>query len=67
MLRRNYLGYLLIASTLALLDKGADLLAQPAASLRLQGGILIAVLVATLIWAAAPVFPFRMHPRGVRP
>jgi len=56
MVRRNYLAYLLIAWTLALLDKGGDLLAQPAAPLRLQGGILIALLVATLAWALAPVF-----------
>ena len=56
LVRRNYLAYLLIAWTLALLDKGGDLLAQPAAPLRLQGGILIALLVATLAWALAPVF-----------
>ena len=56
MVRRNYLAYLLIAWTLALLDKGGDLLAQPAAPLRLQGGVLIALLAATLAWALAPVF-----------
>ncbi len=52
-LRRNYLAYLLAAWTLSLLDKGTDLLAQPAAPLRVQGGILIALLGATLIWATA--------------
>jgi membrane protease YdiL (CAAX protease family) len=61
--RRNYLAYLLIAWTLSLLDKGADLLSQPAAPLRLQGGILIALLGATLIWAA-PVISLRMRPRA---
>ena len=50
--RRNYLAYVLIAWTLSLLDKGADLLSQPAAPLRVQGGILIALLGVTLIWAA---------------
>jgi hypothetical protein len=53
--RRNYLAYLLSAWTLALLDKGVDLLSQPAAGLRLQGGILIIVLLATLAWVLAPV------------
>jgi len=38
-----------------LLDKGGDLLSQPATPLRMQGGILIALLVATLAWALAPV------------
>jgi len=55
LVRRNYLAYLLIAWTLALLDKGGDLLSQPATPLRMQGGILIALLVATLAWALAPV------------
>ena len=64
--RRNYLAYLLIAWTLALLDKGADLLSQPAAPLRLQGGILIALLLATLIWAA-PVTSLRRRLRGDQP
>lgn len=54
--RENYLAYLLIAWTLALADNGADLWAQPSAPLRLQGGILMAVLLATLVWAIAPVF-----------
>ena len=54
--RRNYLAYLLIAWTLALLDKGADLLAQPAAPLRLDGVILMVLLLATFVWALAPVF-----------
>ena len=63
---RNYLAYLLIAWTLALLDKGADLLSQPAAPLRLQGGILIALLLATLIWAA-PVTSLRRRLRGDQP
>jgi membrane protease YdiL (CAAX protease family) len=53
--RGNYLAYLLSAWTLALLDKGVDLLSQPAAGLRLQGGILIIVLLATLAWVLAPV------------
>ena len=51
--RRNYLAYVLIAWTLALLDKGADLLSQPAAPLHVQGGILIALLLATFAWALA--------------
>jgi len=55
LVRRNYLAYLLIGWTLALLERGADLLSQPAAPLRFQGGILIALLAATLIWALAPV------------
>jgi hypothetical protein len=63
MVRQNYLAYLLIAWTLALLDKGADLLSQPDAALRLQGGILMVLLAATLIWAA-PVTSLRMR-RGV--
>jgi hypothetical protein len=54
--RRNYLAYLLSAWTLALLDKGVDLFSQPAADLRLQGGILIALLLATVAWAVAPAF-----------
>jgi hypothetical protein len=45
-----------------LLDKGGDLLAQPAAPLRLQGGILMALLVATLAWALAPVFRAARRP-----
>jgi membrane protease YdiL (CAAX protease family) len=49
--RGNYLAYLLAAWTLSLLDQGSDLLSQPAASLRLQGSILMAVLAATFIWA----------------
>jgi hypothetical protein len=52
---RNYLAYLLVAWTLALLDKSGDLVSQPAAPLRVQGGILIAVLAATVAWALAPV------------
>jgi membrane protease YdiL (CAAX protease family) len=52
--RGNYLAYLLSAWTLALLDKGVDLFSQPAADLRLQGGILIAVLLATVAWAVGP-------------
>ena len=60
--RRNYLAYLLTAWTLSLIDKGADLLSQPAAPLRLQGGVLIAVLAATLIWAA-PATAFRLAGR----
>lgn len=60
--RRNYLAYLLAAWTLSLLDKGADLLSQPAAPLRLQGGVLIGVLAATLIWAA-PATAFRLAGR----
>jgi membrane protease YdiL (CAAX protease family) len=52
---RNYLAYLLIAWTLALMDKSGDLLSQPAAALRVQGGILIAVLAATVAWVIAPV------------
>jgi len=60
--RRNYLAYLAIAWTLSLLDKGADLLSQPAAALRVQGGILIAVLAATLIWMA--LIPLRARDSG---
>jgi hypothetical protein len=52
--RANYLAYLLTAWTLALLEKAADLLAQPAAALRLQGALLIALLLASLLWAVAP-------------
>jgi membrane protease YdiL (CAAX protease family) len=55
---RNYLAYLSIAWTLSLLDKGSDLLSQPDPPLRLQGGILIALLAATLIWAAG-IIPIR--------
>jgi len=53
---RNYLSYLLIAWVLALLDRGTDLLSQPAAHLRLQGWIVIALLLATIAWFLAPVF-----------
>jgi membrane protease YdiL (CAAX protease family) len=53
--RGNYLAYLLSAWTLALLDKGVDLVSQPAAGLRLQGGLLIIVLLATLAWVLAPM------------
>jgi len=56
LVRENYLAYLLTAWTLALLDKSADLLAQPASSLRFQGAILIALLLLTLGWAIAPAF-----------
>lgn len=62
LVRRNYLAYLLIAWTLALLDKGGDLLSQPATPLRMQGGILIALLVATLAWALAPVLRVDSRP-----
>jgi len=62
LVRGNYLAYLLIAWTLALLDKGADLLAQPAAPLRLQGCIPIALLLATLAWALAPLMRVRSRP-----
>ncbi|MGC9949671.1 MAG: CPBP family intramembrane glutamic endopeptidase [Bryobacteraceae bacterium] len=61
--RGNYLAYLLSAWTLALLDKGADLFAQPAAPLRWQGGILMAVQLATF-WRAAN--PGRGRPLGGR-
>jgi hypothetical protein len=54
--RRNYLAYLLSAWTLALLDNGVDLFSQPAADLRLHGGILIALLLVTVAWAVAPAF-----------
>ncbi len=56
---RNYLAYLLTAWTLALVDRGADLLAQPAAALRQQGWVLMIVLLATLLWAAAPALARR--------
>ena len=52
---RNYLAYLLIVWTLALMDKSGDLLSQPATPLRVQGGILIAVLAGTVAWVIAPV------------
>jgi len=52
--RDNYLAYLLTAWGLALLDKIADLVAQPGAGLRSQGGILIALLAVTAVWAFAP-------------
>jgi hypothetical protein len=55
-LRDNYLGYLLIAWTLALLDHGMDLLSQPAGPLRMQGGILVAVVFVTLAWVLMPVW-----------
>ena len=54
--RGNWLAYLLIGWTLALLDKSVDLFSQPAAALHMQGGILIALLLATLAWTLAPVF-----------
>jgi hypothetical protein len=54
--RGNYLAYLLIAWTLSLVGKGADLLSQGALPLLLQGGILIALLLATLVWAWLPTF-----------
>jgi membrane protease YdiL (CAAX protease family) len=57
--RANYLAYLLTAWTLALLEKAADLLAQPAAALRLQGALLIALLLATVLWAVAPALDHR--------
>jgi membrane protease YdiL (CAAX protease family) len=57
--RGNYLAYLLTAWTLALLEKAADLLAQPADALRLQGALLIALLLATLLWAVAPALDRR--------
>jgi len=52
--RGNHLAYVLTAWTLAVLGKAAALFAQPAGYLRLQGGLLIAVLLASLVWAAAP-------------
>jgi len=52
--RNNYLAYLLTAWALALLGSSIDLVSQPGAGLRLQGGILIAVLAATAIWAMVP-------------
>ena len=57
--RANYLAYLLTVWTLALLERAADLLAQPAAALRLQGALLIALLLATLLWAVAPALDRR--------
>ncbi|MBV8897040.1 MAG: CPBP family intramembrane metalloprotease [Acidobacteriaceae bacterium] len=54
--RGNYLAYLLIAWTLSLVEKGADLLSQTAAPLLLQGGILMALLLGTLVWAWLPAF-----------
>jgi len=59
LVRENYLAYLLIAWTLALLEKSDNLLGQPAAGLRLQGGILVAILVATLVWVIRPIFATR--------
>ena len=61
--RRNYLAYLLAAWTLSLLGKGADLISQPAASLRVQGSILIALLAGTLVWAVAPALVAGRKPR----
>ena len=64
LVRQNYLAYLLVAWTLALLDKGADLLAQPASPLRFQGAILISLLLLTLAWVIAPavrIARFRQH------
>jgi hypothetical protein len=57
--RGNYLAYLLTAWTLALLERAADLLAQPADALRLQGALLIALWMATLLWAVAPALERR--------
>jgi membrane protease YdiL (CAAX protease family) len=52
--RENYLAYALSIWTLLLAARAADLLAQPAATLRVQGGVVMAVLVATAIWGVAP-------------
>ena len=48
--RGNLLSYLLIAWSAALVDSIANLVAQPAAELRMQGFVLIGVLGASLVW-----------------
>ena len=52
--RGNYLVYLLAAWTLALGEKAAALFGQPDLALKIQGVALVALLLASLLWAAAP-------------
>ncbi len=53
--RHNYLGYALGLLAIASLRDGTmQLLAQPNPWLRLQGGMVIAILAAALIWAILP-------------
>jgi len=52
--RGNYLAYLLAAWTLALGEKAAALFGQPDLALKIQGVALVALLLASLLWAAAP-------------
>src|SRR5581483_3276569 len=54
--RANTLAYLMAAWTLALAERATDLLSQPAAALRFQGGVLIALWAISLVWAVAPAF-----------
>ncbi|MFN7992500.1 MAG: type II CAAX endopeptidase family protein [Bryobacteraceae bacterium] len=54
--RDNSLAYLMAAWTLALAERATDLLSQPAAALRFQGGVLMALLAISLVWAVAPAF-----------
>jgi hypothetical protein len=59
LVRENYLAYLLIAWALLLVTKSMELLSQPAVQLRLQAGILIALLLATVAWTLAPAWGSR--------
>jgi len=52
--RGNALAYVLTVWTLSLAGRAADLLGQPDGALRFQGGVLAALLLATLVWAVAP-------------
>ena len=53
--RANYLAYVLIAWSLALLEAGVSLLAQPATPLELQGAVLMVLLLISLAWVLAPL------------
>jgi hypothetical protein len=61
--RDNYLAYALILWTASLWESIADLFANPMRPLQVQGGIVGAVLVLSLIWAAAPGFQREREPQ----
>jgi hypothetical protein len=64
--RRNVLAYVLAAWTLALAQVAVGLFAQHNTRLAWHGAAVIAVMVGTLAWAAAPALrkPVRAVPAG---
>ena len=60
--RRNYLAYALVLWLMALRTPMMQLLGTGNSALQMQGYLLAAIMLATLVWAFAPAFLRRNHP-----